>query len=597
MNAQKRIQDHLSFLYGQDEARKIWPDFEDLFSKYRRLIPKKITKGIEDDPAWDLSETDVILIVYGEQVQEEGYSPLQSLNNFLSHHLLDTIQCVHLLPFYPYSSDDGFSVIDYRQVNPALGAWKDIEEISQNFRLMFDAVVNHISRESEWFNAFREGEQPYKDYFITVDENADLSLVVRPRALPLLTPVSTTWGKRHVWTTFSEDQIDLNFANPRVLLEIIDVLLFYVTHGAEIIRLDAIAYLWKEIGTSSIHLEQTHRVVKIFRAVLDLIAPWVILITETNVPHEENLSYFGEPLPIDGNDSDAVRGDEAQMVYQFSLAPLILHTFLTGDAKTLTNWADSLETPFRSATFLNFIASHDGIGVRPAEGLLTKGEIQALVDRAQDHGGKVSYRTNPDGSKSVYEINITLYDALNDPRHPNPPLDVPRFLASQAIMLALIGVPGIYFPSLFGSRNCHECVQETGRARSINRQKFKRSALESLLLDLKEHQRQVFSGYKHLLKIRRSHPSFHPYGRQKILYLHDRIFSLVRYSPDQSESILCLANVTSDHHELTISLGKNELGDSRRWIDLLNHQVHLASDGRLKLTLEPYQVIWLVPKT
>jgi sucrose phosphorylase len=189
---------------------------------------------------------------------------------------------VHVLPFFPYSSDDGFSVIDYTAVNPDFGTWADVERLGRNFRLMFDAVINHISAHSGWFQEFLKGNPGFADYFIVVEEGTDLSQVVRPRALPLLTSVQTAHGERLVWTTFSADQIDLNYANPDVLLEIIEILLLYVEKGAEIIRLDAIAYLWKKIGTPCIHLEETHRVVKLFRTVFDAVAPHVMLITRTS---------------------------------------------------------------------------------------------------------------------------------------------------------------------------------------------------------------------------------------------------------------------------------------------------------------------------
>ena len=338
---ENRICDHLSFLYGKEEAEDLWPQLQARLADFRERNPRWL--ATVSPPAERLTEVDAVLITYGDQISEPGHSRLQTLAGFLETHLGDAISGVHLLPFYPYSSDDGFSVIDYQQVNPDFGNWDDVARIGQGFRLMFDAVINHISRESAWFQAFLRDEEPYTDYFIVVDPGTDLSQVVRPRALPLLTPVETPSGIKHVWTTFSDDQIDLNYADPQMLLDIIDVLLFYVAQGAEIIRLDAIAYLWKEIGTSCIHLPQTHSVVKLFRAVLDAAAPGVILITETNVPHEENISYFGDPLPSGGT-------DEAQMVYQFPLASLVLHAFHTGDASSLTRWVADLEAP-PSATF------------------------------------------------------------------------------------------------------------------------------------------------------------------------------------------------------------------------------------------------------
>lgn len=584
MTPEERIRSHLHFLYpGQGDrlSARLLQRLEDFAAAHPQL-------AAAPPAAARLTYRDAILITYGDQIREPDRPPLRTLSEFLNTHLGTLVTGIHILPFYPYSSDDGFSVIDYRRVDETLGGWEDIHTLGQDHLLMFDAVINHISRHSDWFQGFIQGNPRYQDYFITVPPGADLSGVVRPRALPLLTPVETRAGIRHVWTTFSDDQIDLNYANPEVLFEIIDLLLFYAAHGASLIRLDAIAYLWKEIGTPCIHLEQTHRVVKLFRAVLDAVAPGVILITETNVPHAENISYFGSPLP------DQAGTDEAQLVYQFPLAPLVLHTYRTGRAETLSNWAASLET-LPGTTFFNFIASHDGIGVRPAEGLLSPDEIQALVEQTLNHGGRVSYRHNPDGSQSVYELNITLYDTLNDPHRPTQPLDVRRFLGSQAIMLSLAGVPGIYFHSLFGSPNCHACVDETGRARSINRQKFALAQLQEALGQPGSRLAQVFTGYRRLLEVRCNHPAFHPSAPQAVLRLGAGVFALHRYSPDGKDRVICLVDVSGQPQLISLDFAALGLPASLIWVELL-HEARYQSDGeQLTIHLEAYQVAWLSP--
>ena len=465
-----------------------------------------------------------------------------------------------------------------------MGSWEDLHALRGCCNLMFDAVINHISRESDWFQKYLQNQEPYREYFLEVDPGLDLSQVTRPRARPLLTAVETFAGQAHVWTTFSPDQIDLNYASPDVLLDILDVLLFYVQQGAQIIRLDAIAYLWKEIGTSCIHLPQTHRVVKLMRAVLDLAAPDVILITETNVPHEENISYFGQQL--DGGDGKVSLGDEAQMVYQFPLGPLVLHTFRTGNAADLTSWAKSLNVPFSSAAFLNFIASHDGIGMRPAEGILTGEEIQGLVDQTLAHGGQVSYKTNPDGSQSVYELNITLYDMVNEPNNTPLELGVKRFMASQAIMLSLAGVPGIYIHSLFGAPNSHQEVEKTGRARSINREKYQVSNLERELSDPASRTAQVFRSFSHYLSIRKEHPAFNPLAPQQILDLGNQVFALLRTAEDSGNKVLCLINITNA--DVDVQVDPALLG-STTWRDLLSNQKFQPGE----ISLEPYQVVWL----
>ena len=416
------------------------------------------------------SEKDVVLITYGDQVVEPHKPPLQTLNQLLCRYAKGTINSVHILPFMPYSSDDGFSVIDYASVDPNLGSWTDIQQIAQDFDLMVDLVVNHASTQSSWFQQFLADNPEFEDYFIWVEPGTDLSRVVRPRAQPLLTPFQTASGEHQVWTTFGPDQADLNYHNPEILLKMIEILLLYVEKGARIIRLDAIAYLWKETGSPSIHLPQTHSVVKLFRCVLDAVAPGVQLVTETNVPHLENISYFGNG------------SDEAQMVYQFPLPPLVLYTFLSGNASDLSRWASDVSLPSNQTTFFNFLASHDGIGLRPVEGILSPDKIQALVERTLAHGGCVSFKSEADGSQSAYELNISYFDALSDPSGAEPiSLQVQRFMASQAILLSLVGVPGIYIHSLFGSRSDYAGIQASGRYRSVNREKFHQGPFEATL--------------------------------------------------------------------------------------------------------------------
>ncbi|MCB9134497.1 MAG: sugar phosphorylase [Anaerolineales bacterium] len=571
---EQRIQTLLTFLYGP-QSTEIWPKLERILENYRMQLP---TQPSSPEIPW--SERDAILITYADQFSARKQSPLQTLATFLETYLGDAVSGVHLLPFYPYSSDDGFSVIDYRAVNPSAGTWADLPRLDAHYRLMFDAVINHISRHSAWFERYVRGEEPFTGYFIEVAPETDLSGVTRPRALPLLTPIETARGMKHVWTTFSDDQIDLNYANPEVLLEMIDLLLFYVSMGAEIIRLDAIAYLWKEIGTACIHLPRTHAVVKLWRAVLDAIAPYVILITETNVPHAENISYFG-----DGE-------DEAQWVYQFPLAPLVLHAFQTGDAGKLSEWAATLAIPSPRTTFFNFIASHDGIGVRPAEGLLTPEEIKALAAQTLAHGGQVSYRNHPDGSRSVYELNITLFDALNDPDRLDPEMDVQRFLASQVIMLSLAGVPGIYVHSLFGSRNCGTCAEESGRARSINREKFALPELVTTFANPASPRGRVLSGYLHLLRVRSRYPAFHPNAGQMVLSVHEKVFA-VRREAGGGKIVFALVNVSSETVEAVIELGGLGKNGQTRWRDRLDGGVWEAEAGTLRVVLHAYQFVWL----
>ena len=559
-----QIHDLLSFVYGADAAPHILDRLRDLIARY---------PAADSVSGERLTERDVLLITYGDTVRSADGQHLKALHAFIADHLQPVLSAVHILPFYPYTSDDGFSVVDYKAVDPTLGTWDDIDAISHDVKIMFDAVINHISASSAWVKGFVAGDPTYKDYFIVTDPSADLSSVTRPRALPLLTPFDTSDGTKYLWTTFSADQIDVNYANPDVLLAVLNVLLFYVSHHAALIRLDAIGYLWKEISTSSIHLPQTHAVVQLMRAVLNAVAPATIIVTETNVPHKDNISYFG-----DGH-------NEAQMVYQFPLPPLTLHALLTGDATYLSRWAATLAPPSDSTTFFNFLASHDGIGVVPALGIIGADGVRLLADTTLAHGGQVSYKNNNDGSQSPYELNITYFDALSDPHSDEPDTrKIARFVAAQAIMMSLQGVPGIYFLSMIGGHNWQEGYAETGRARTLNRQKFEAAALETDLADPNSHAAHVFARLTALLALRRDQAAFHPNAAQSILSLQPAVFGLLRTARDSSSRIMVLVNVSDAPQAVTLP------PDAVQWHDLIGGQ---SFGGGGTISLNPHQVAWL----
>jgi glycosidase len=563
-------------LYGQPAALTLCGKLRELIQRHHA---RRASGATQPRPA--LTERDALLITYADQVREASVAPLRTLAGFLDARLKGAVSGVHILPFYPSSSDDGFAVQDFFAVSPELGDWYDVGRLCRSFDLMFDGVFNHVSARGVWFKRFIEGDPVYRDFFISVDGDPDLSGVVRPRALPLLTRFSTAGGERKVWTTFSADQVDLNFKNPAVLLAVLEALLFYVERGARFVRLDAIAYLWKEPGTPCIHLPQTHQVIQIMRAVLDECAPNVLLITETNVPHADNVSYFG-----DGS-------NEAQLVYNFALPPLVLHSVATGDARKLSRWAASLSMPSDRVTFFNFLASHDGIGLNAARGILSEAEIDALVRHARDHGGFVSLKQNADGSQSPYELNINYFDALSDPGNRAEPIEtqVDRFMAAQAVMLALAGVPGIYFHSLFGSRNDRTGADSTGIPRRINRQKFAREDLDRALADPASLRTRVFTRYRQLLAIRQSQPAFAPAASQRILDLDPRVFALLREAADGRGRVLCLHNVAGEAVDLALtSPGPRASGLWRNLFD--GKLLSVGATGALAARLSPYEVIW-----
>lgn len=523
---------------------------------------------------WD--QSDVMLITYADSIRRQGEDPLETLESFLHTHLNEAISTVHLLPFFPYSSDDGFSVMDYTTVNPSSGSWDQITDITRHFNVMGDLVINHCSSRSLWFDNYKKGIEPGASFFYEVSPDLDLSEVVRPRASPLLREVETPTGEKHVWCTFSHDQVDLNFANPKVLFEILKIIRLYLEKGIKWFRLDAVAFLWKVPGTSCINLPETHEIIRLLRLLIEHHTADAVIITETNIPNAENLTYFGN-------------ANEAHLIYNFSLPPLLINTLITGNCTHLKNWLMTMPPAQHGTTYLNFIASHDGIGLRPAEGLLSDWELETLVGTMQRFGARVSSRTTAGGQLKPYEINISLWNALaGTTLHGPDSWQYARFLCAAAVMAALEGVPAYYIQSLFATENDLERVENTGSFRSINRHIWNADELEEKL-NTDTHHKAVFEAMKRMLSIRRKQSAFHPNATMYTLHTGEALFSFWRQSIDRRQSIFAIYNISAKPQ--TFNLSELNLIMTDEWLDLISGNHY--TDRVAQITLMPYQYLWL----
>jgi sucrose phosphorylase len=559
-NVNAKIKSLINFVYGESFSEAHLKILLEKIDNAGSVITGKRKAG------WD--EKDIVLITYADQFSAPGEKALPVFTRFYNEWLSRSFSHVHLLPFYPWSSDDGFSVIDYHEVAPETGSWRDVAELKKSASLMFDFVCNHMSAKSKWFENYINQTPGYEDFFISVDPETDLSAVTRPRALPLLTPFTLHDGSvRHLWTTFSEDQIDLNFASPEVLIAMVDVLLHYLMEGARYIRLDAVGFMWKIPGTNCIHLEQTHRLIQLFRAITDRVAPGTVLITETNVPHKDNISYFG-----DGE-------NEAQMVYQFSLPPLVLHAVHCQDVRALCQWASSLKLPSMKTTWFNFLASHDGIGLNPLRGILPESEILSLVEKLQQEGALVNWKNNPDGTRSPYEINVTYLDALSA-KESEDNERIARFILAHAVLLSFPGVPAVYIQSILGSRNDYDGVERLGYNRAINRKKYRAGEIDAELEDNKSLRHSIYHRLTQLIAVRRTEKAFHPDSQTIFETSGTHVFKIIR-TADNGERITALFNFSN--HQQNIH---SDIETGRELI--------AGEDIRsTTLSLNPWQVMWI----
>ncbi|WP_308366700.1 MULTISPECIES: sugar phosphorylase [unclassified Microbulbifer] len=566
---QQKVTDHLAVIYPGHDCPAIARELLKLMR-----LDEDCQSPLAHKNLWD--QTDIVVITYANTILKENQHPLETLHHFLKTHFTMLINSVHILPFFPYSSDDGFSVVDYKKVNPELGDWSDILRISTDFHLMADLVINHCSAQHQWFVNFQEGKSPGRDYFFTVDPDEDLSGVVRPRTTPLLRSVSSGEETKYVWCTFGPDQVDLDFSNPRVLMEIVDIIRLYLDMGVRIFRLDAVAFVWKRIGSSCINLDETHEIVRLLRTLIEHADPNVVIITETNIPNHENLTYFGN-------------ANEAHCIYNFSLPPLLVHTLVSGNCHHLKSWLMSMPPAQNGTTYFNFIASHDGIGLRPVEGLLSEEEQEALIQTMENFGGKISWRALDDGNKKPYEINISLLDALKGTTAGEDQWQIERFICAHAIMLALEGIPAFYLHSLVGTTNDYQRMHEHGHNRAINRRQWQESELNRKIANRKSHHHRVFYQLRSLIQIRREQPAFHPNATQFTLHLGEQIFAFWRQSMNRRQSIFCLNNI-SDEPQVVL-LSSINLTGGEHWKDLISDE--LFDDMSASVTLEPYQTLWI----
>jgi len=565
---QKKISSILKTIYKSNLDKKNIDYLKDQIIQLIKKFNKKNRKK-----KFIISEKTSLVISYGDNIYSNNINSIRVFQNFFKKNLSKYFNAVHFLPFYPSSSDSGFAVKDHYKIEKRIGNWSDIKRISKFNHVMADIVINHSSARGLWFKNFLKKKRPGKNYFLTVNSKFDVSKVVRPRDHKLLKKINFFQKSDYLWRTFSADQVDLNFNNPAVLLRFIKIMIHLIKNGVTIFRLDAIAYLWKKDGTKCINLRQTHEIVKLLRIISDLLNKQTIIITETNLPENENLSYFGN-------------NDEANWIYNFSLPPLLIHAFLFENSSYLNKWSRHLPNTKIGNSYLNFIASHDGIGMRPTEGILNEKSLNNFLKRLKKNGSKFSYRKIQNKSKKVYEANITVFDALKKSDYdPKGKFFLERYIAAHAIMISFEGIPAVYFNSLFGKSNDEAKYVITGNNRDINRYKWNNKNITKKLSDKTSKQSIFYQNLGKLLNIKRKQKAFHPNAKRLNINLGTKIFCFKRISLDKKQTIISVTNCSSVDQNLKLEKKYN------KWKNIINPQVKYTRDKALKL--KPFETMWL----
>ena len=546
-------------------------------------LPARLSKLLPQQPPLDRStacqrwdQSTAILITYADTITAPDKPTLAVLNRFLSEDYGTVgLPVLHVLPFLRSSSDRGFAVCDHTQLEPHFGDWHHLRKLAHGRRLMADLVVNHVSASHRWVQQFRRGREPGSFMVMAPTDLQGWDHVVRPRSSVLFTLMDTHQGLRPVWTTFGPDQVDLDWSRLEVLEFFARLMRTYVAHGVTWVRLDAIGFLWKDPYTTCMHRPKTRILVQALRLLLEQYTCNGVLLTETNVPEEENLSYLRS-------------GDQAHVAYNFPLPPLLLEALLSNNCDLLNRWLDRWPQLPQGSTMLNFTASHDGVGLRPAEGLISPERFHNLLMRCEERGGLISHRTEADGSLSPYELNIAWWSAMAGPATTPRRLQLERFLASQLLVMALPGVPAFYLPTLLAASNDHPTYRKTGCRRDLNRPQFDLQGLRRDLENTASPAAIIRILMGHALDIRAQLPAFHPEAPMTLL------------SPGRSDMIILQRGhgedpgavwVVQSFREEAVALNVSLLSPRHNgcWRDRLSQRAITAQ----RLLLSPYEVLWL----
>ena len=567
----EKVKKYLFEIYSNDLSKK---QINNLYLDIKSIF----TEVIKDKKKELWSEKDVLLITYADSIIKKNQKNLITLSNFLTKYCKE-FTYVHILPFFPFSSDDGFAVEDYKKIKKEHGSWNDLKKITKSFKIMVDLVINHCSSRNRLFKNFLENKDPGKEFFISSQKKIPTSKkIVRPRSSDLSKKVLINGKDNYVWCTFGHDQVDFNFKNPSVLIYFFEIIKFYLDQNIKALRLDAVAFLWKELGTRCINLPQTHNIIRLIRLIIDNFYKKTLIITETNIPSHENLTYFGN-------------NNEAHCIYNFSLAPLLIHAIISGNSFYLKKWSRGMPPAQENNSYLNFLSTHDGIGMRPVEGILPEMEVKKYFRFFKKQGGLFSYRTNK-GKKSVYEVNITLLEALKECYNGKDKYIFDRFVLAHTILFSMEGIPAIYIQNFLGSKNDNIKVKKTNSFRSINRKNWNYDSLTKIINNKSTINNKILNSIKTLIVLRKKQIAFHPNATQFTLQLGDIFFGLWRQSIDRSQSIFCISNLTNKKQK--ISLLDINLISTNSWFDLLTKK-RIKNIGD-ELFFKPYQTYWITNK-
>lgn len=565
----------------------------------------------EADHNWFLSQNWVGMALYSQ-----GFAGnLQGMEQHLNYFQDLGVNLVHIMPIMRCpqgSSDGGYAVSDFRKIDERAGTLEDLNNLSRamhkrDILLTMDVVLNHTSDEHEWAQKAKQGDSTYQDYYYTFENRnvPDMFEQSMPEVFPETSPGNFTWDEemgRWVMTVFNDYQWDLNYTNPAVFIEMLDVILFWANQGADILRLDAVAFLWKKIGSTCQNEREAHLILQLLKDCCQVTAPGVLYIAEAIVAPVEVTKYFGE---------DAVIAKECEIAYNATFMALMWDAVATKNAKLLNQGIKSLPVKLERATWLNYIRCHDDIGLgfddRDIElvGYQPGGHRKFLIDyfmgRFDDsHARGLPFGENEKTGDARISGSLASLVGLEYALEQGDPKDIEDavkiILLLHSLIMSFGGIPLLYYGDELGTINDVSYLEDPhkkGDSRWVHRPKINWDEAE-LRNEPGNPQYAIFSALKRMIAVRKEIDVFADYNNRDLIDVgNEHLFVFERYSINQQQDrVLVVSNFNDKPQHL-------QLDDLGSWGNPQYGQIYDLYTGQRPdvfknaLVIPPFSFYWL----
>jgi len=538
---------------------------------------KKLNVEREKDHNWFLSQKWVGMALYCNGFADN----LTGVREHLGYFQELGVNMLHIMPILRCPegrSDGGYAVSDFRQIDPRIGTLEDVQALADEMRardilLVLDVVVNHTSNEHEWARKAREGDPVYQDYYYTFDSRTvpDMFEQSLPEIFPETSPGNFTWDEemgRWVMTVFNDYQWDLNYSNPAVFIEMLDIILFWANQGADILRLDAVAFLWKKIGSTCQNEREAHLILQLLKDCCQVTAPSVLFIAEAIVAPVEVIKYFGE---------DAVIAKECEIAYNATFMALLWDAMATKNSRLLNQGIKSLPVKLERATWLNYVRCHDDIGLGFDDNDISLVEYEPASHRKflidyytgnfdESHARGVPFGHNEKTGDARISGSLASLAGLQYALERDDPdaMDdaIKNILLIHSLIMSFGGLPLLYYGDELGTLNDFSYLDDplkAGDSRWVHRPHIDWERAENRNIP-GTIEYKIFSALKRMIAVRKEIEVFADFNNRELIDVDNpHLFVFGRYNlTKQAEDVLVVANFDGTPQHL-------DLGDTGNW--------------------------------